>query len=106
VQKAFARSYDVYTYRGDWYGIPTCAETFDPAKAKAAVYRRCLRADSQQKLEQLIQLARLVDWMPEIVRGGCRRAKIIVWACLDRLGLGFDRPVIQNTRSLNAVMED
>jgi hypothetical protein len=106
MQKAFRHSYDVYTYRGSWYGIPTCAETFDPVKANAASYRRCLRADSKQKLEHLIQLVRLIDWMPEIVRGGCRRARIIAWACLEMLGLGFDRPVIQNTRSLNAVMED
>jgi hypothetical protein len=106
VEKAFAGSYDVYSYRCDWYAVPTCGEVFDLQRAKSGSYRRCLRADSRAEIERLARLAKLIDWLPEVIRGGYRRLRIIAGACLEILGVGPDRPVIQTTRPFNAVMED
>jgi hypothetical protein len=95
VEKAYARAYDVYSYRCDWYAIPTSNEPLDLDRAKSGAYRRCLRADSREEIERLVRLAQMVDWLPEKVRGGYRRLRIIVAACLELLGFGPQRPVIQ-----------
>jgi hypothetical protein len=97
IRKAVANSYDVYTYRGDWYAVPTGGEAFDPERASSGAFRRCLRAGSQAEIEQLIRLAKRVDWVPEIVRGGYRRARAIAGRCFEAFGGPSDRPVIQNT---------
>jgi glycosyltransferase involved in cell wall biosynthesis len=97
VEKAFARSYDIYSYRCDWYAVPTSDEPLDLDRAKAGLYRRCLRADTREEVERLVRLARWVDWLPEKVRGGYRRLRLIAGGCLELIGVGPDRPVIQNT---------
>ncbi len=97
VEKAFARSYDIYSYRCDWYAVPTSDEPLDLDKAKAGRYRRCLRADTREEVERLVRLARWVDRLPEKVRGGYRRLRIIAGGCLEFAGIGAERPVIENT---------
>ncbi|MGE5191172.1 MAG: hypothetical protein ACM3U2_01640 [Deltaproteobacteria bacterium] len=53
-EKAFRGRFDLYCFSGCWYAIPTGGETFDPQKAKAGAYERCLRAQTREQLESLI----------------------------------------------------
>jgi hypothetical protein len=96
VEKAYAGSYDLYSYRCDWYAVPA-GESFDLQRAASGSYRRCLRADSRSEIERLVRLVKWIDWLPEVVRGRYRRARIIAGACLELIGAGPDRPIIQNT---------
>ena len=57
ITKAFMGAFDVYTYRGCWYGIPTCDLTFDPVKAKAGFYELCLRVQTRLELERGLRRA-------------------------------------------------
>ena len=100
IQKAYAGSYDIYSYRCDWYAVPTGGEPFDPQRPEWAASRDCLRADTRAELERLIRLVRFIHWVPEIIRGGFRRLKLIAGGCLEIVGVRPERPSSRTRRRL------
>jgi hypothetical protein len=92
IRKAFQGTFDVYSYRGCWYGIPTCHETFDPVKAKAGFYELCLRAQTREELERTIRnhqrrsvVGRVLNAVRKTSQKLCRRS-------LETIGFKFDLP--------------
>ena len=84
--------FDVYSYRGCWYGIPTCDEAFDPVKAKAGFYDLCLRCS---RIRQLYVLAAPGGLAPDGAQAGENRialAPIISRALLRACGFRTPRP--------------
>jgi hypothetical protein len=92
IKKAYCRTFDVYSYRGCWYGILSCDETFDPVKAKAGHYEMCLRA---QTLPELKRWLRRVTWRRRanrLVKGSLRWSKKMAAAGLQAVGIQIKRP--------------
>lgn len=105
VKKAFRGSFDVYLYRGSWFGIPTSEEPFDPVKAKAGVYSPCLRSDSRQELDRILRRAKWIESTPLFVKVVYRR--LLPW--FERLrnlfGMGSNKPFDPNAESEQLVRE-
>lgn len=92
IAKAVRGAFDVYLYRGCWYGIPTGDEPFDPIKAGAGFYTPCLRRDSREELERWIDRIRRPSLVRRLPAGLWRRAKRQVTRCLIAAGIVFDKP--------------
>jgi hypothetical protein len=87
IKKAFQGTFDVYSYRGCWYGIPTCDETFDPVRAKAGVYELCLRTQTLPELERWLQRVAWRRRASQLVNVGYRWSKRLAVACLQAVGI-------------------
>ncbi len=93
IKKALRRTFDIYSYRGCWYGIPTCDETFDPVKAKAGHYEPCLRAQTLPDLQHcLLQRMAWRRRVRRLVETGVRWSKKLAKAGLCAVGVQARRP--------------
>ena len=87
IKKAFHGTFDVYCYRGCWYGIATCDETFDPVKAKAGFYELCLRAQTRPELQRWLQRVAWRRKARKLVKTGLRWSKQFFNAGLHAVGI-------------------
>ena len=87
VRKALYGTFDVYAYRGCWYAILTCEQTFDPVQAKAGIYQLCLRTQTLHELQRWLQ--RLV-WrrrVGKLVKTGLQWSKKLARTGLAAIGI-------------------
>jgi hypothetical protein len=92
VKKALYGTFDVYTYRGCWYGIPTCDEPFDPVKAKAGFYELCLRTGARDDLERWLHRIAWRRRASRLVATGFHWSKKLAKASLGAVGIHVKRP--------------
>ena len=92
IKKAFQGTFDVYSYRGCWYGIPTCDETFDPVKAKAGFYELCLRAQSHSELQRWLQRVAWRRRARKLASAGLRWSRRLTSAVLHAVGFRAKQP--------------
>ena len=92
VKKAFCGEFDMYSYRGGWYGIPTCDTWFDPARAKAGCYEFCLRTQSLPELQRWLQQLAWRRKLGKLLRPGKRWLKGLAKAALRAVGIQLPRP--------------
>ena len=92
VKKAYHGAFDVYSYRGCWYGIPTCDETFDPVKAKSGYYDPCLRTQTLPELQRWLLRVAWRKRASRLVKSSIRWSKELAKAALQAIGIAANRP--------------
>jgi hypothetical protein len=113
INKAIHGTFDVYSYRGGWYAIPTCDETFDPDKVKAGFYSPCLRGNSRVDLDRTIRRHQRCKGVQRALNAGNKLSQKLWRGSLELVGFRFDLPfdpegavpqtVLQGVRGHNIV---
>jgi hypothetical protein len=98
IKKAFQGTFDVYSYRGCWYGIPTCGETFDPVKAKAGLYELCLRAQSHSELQRWLTRVVWRRRARKLASTGVRWSRKLASTVLHAVGYRTKQPQVMTRR--------
>jgi len=92
VSKSLHGTFDIYCYRGCWYGIPTSDDLFDPAKAQAGFYRHYARGQSQDEIVRWARRHRRRSQARRLLNAGTRVAKTLWRSCLGAVGVRLERP--------------
>ncbi len=92
VKKAFHGAFDIYSYRGCWYGIPACDETFDPVKAMTGAYAPCLRGHSREELDRWIRRHQRCDMVRRALDSVFKMSQTLWRDLLEVVGYKFDLP--------------